>query len=454
MPDTNEDRKHFTQAVAQMGEQHDVVASRAIFNAQGIKIVDKGVSINLGLYDRLMQHKLVAPIEDSVVSVDGVNGDALKRAAAAIMDELPFFGRLAPDSAMRKLFLNVIETVPLPEAMALQLTVARDVRPEIFMHLVRTALMAIWLVNRPPSVARFDLGMAASAGLLHDIGMLHVDPVLLRPTHQLNRDQRRQLYSHPLLSNALVERHHQYPREVVRAVAEHQEYLDGSGYPRNLVGDTISVLGRVVCLAQVVAAMFAPGRSAPEMQLSVLLRLNSHRYDPVMSAQVLSQVQPQRDVLSAAMVLLDNPVLLLSEIDAILALLPFGLDTEKTPTPGRRDGLVLVADHGLKLRRALAGVGAVPDQLAQLGDAIHDESVQTELTLLTREASWQLRTLGREARRRWRNQPDETYPAAMQQWLDRIDALVASVAGPPSEEPSEPIEAEPSQLPADAAPTA
>lgn len=429
MSDAPDQHKHFTQAVAQMGEKQDLVASRAIFNTQGQKVVDQGVAINLGLYERLMRHRLDAPLEDSVSSANNVTGVTLKRTAASIMDEVPFFGRLAPEGPARRLMLNVIETVPLPVDTAFQLTVARDMRPEIYMNLVRAALVAVWLVNTGPLVPRFDLAMAAATGLLHDIGMLHVDPVLLQPTQRLNREQRRQLYSHPLVSKTLIERHPQYPRKVVRAVSEHQEYLDGSGYPRSLSGDAISVLGRVACLSQVVAAMFAPGRGAPEMQLSVLLRLNAHRYDPRMSARVLSMVQPQLDVLSVAVDLLDDPVGLLGEIDAILALLPLDLGADAARTPARDDGMALVSDHGAKLRRALADVGAVPDLLAQLGEALQDEAVQTELTLLVREASWQLRTIGREARMRWRNVADELYPAPMRQWLDRIDALVGVLAG-------------------------
>jgi len=444
MADTHEDRRHFTQAIAQMGEHRDVVAARPIFNLTGMKIVDKGAAINLSLYERLTQHRLSAPIEDSVVSADAVNGEGLRQAADAIMEESPFFGRLAADALARKSLLNVIETVPLPEAMALQLTVARDVRPEIFLHLLRTALVATWLAARPGMVSRYQLGMAAAAGLLHDIGMLHVDPVLLQPTQRLDRDQRRQLYSHPLVSSALVERHHQYPREVLRAVAEHQEYLDGSGYPRNLSGDAISGLGRLVCLAQAVSAMFAPGRSAPEMQLSVLLRLNTQRFDPALAAQVLAIVQPQRDVLSAAVARLEDPVRSLGEIDAILGQLPLRLDEAQALPTARSEGLARVAKHGLHLRRTLAGVGAVPDQLALLGEAVGDEAVQTELTLLAHEAGWQLRTLGREARRRWRTQAGETYPAAMQQWLDRIDTVVASINGIVVDAPSDP---KPSHLP-------
>ncbi len=444
MTETSDERSHFTMAVTQLGETRDVVASTAIFNSQGIKVVDKGVAINKGLYGRLMQHKLSAPLEDSVVSADAVTGDGLRRTAASIMDDVPFFGRLAADPASRKLLLNVMQTVPLPEAMAFQLTVARDVRPEIYMNLVRTALVAIWLARSQATLlSRFDLGMAASAGLLHDIGMLHVDPILLRPTHKLNRDQRRQLYSHPLVSTALVERHHQYSREVVRAVLEHQEYLDGSGYPRNLSGETMSALGRVVSLAQVVAAMFAPGRNAPEMQLSVLLRMNTHRYDPTMSMQILTLVQPQLDVLSAAIELLEDPVQQLGEIDALLARLPLDLGNDPAVNPVRRVALAAVSEHGAKLRRSLAGVGAVPDQLAHLGDSVRDESVQSELTLLTREASWQLRTLARETRLRWREQPKDDFPAPLRAWLDDVDAFVARLAGPQAQDSAD---AEPSQI--------
>ncbi len=437
MTDSSDDRKHFTKAVAQLGERQDVVASQAIFNSQGVKIIDKGAAINLGLYDRLMQHKLATPLEESLMSVNSVNGESLKQTVESMLQDIPLLGRLVAEPAARKLLLNAIATVPLPEAMAFQLTVARDVRPQIYMHLVRAALVAVWLVHKPPMVSRFDLGMAAAAGLLHDIGMLHVDPVLLQPGLPLNREQRRQLYSHPLLSTALVERHHQYGREVIRAVAEHQEHLDGSGYPGNLMGEAISELGRVVGLAQVVAAVLAPSRNAPEMQLSVLLRMNSHRYDRAMATQVLAQVQPQLDVLSAGVMLLDDPIACLAEIEAILGQLPLELGSGPELTKTRSDGLALVAEHGANLRRALASVGALSDQLAQLGEEAQDETVRTELSLLCREAGWQLRTLGREARRRWRGQIDEAFPAPMQQWLERIDALVEQVAEARSDDAAE-----------------
>ncbi|MEY4883929.1 MAG: hypothetical protein RIS34_1783 [Pseudomonadota bacterium] len=428
MTESTDTTRHFTQAVAELGEKQPVVASCAIFNDNGVKIIEKGAAINLGLYERLMQHKLSAPLENSVHSSNTVTGEALRLSAQGVMTDITFFNRMAPDDKSRNLLLDAIETMPLPEPMAFQLTIARDVRPEIYLHLIRTALTAAWL-SKTPVLSRFDVKMAAAAGMLHDIGMLHIDPLLLQPESALNRDQRRQLYSHPLVSTALVERQLQYPKEVVRAVREHHEYLDGSGYPRGLTGDAISPLGKILSLANVVGAMFAPGRAAPQLRLSVLLRMNTHRYDNTLALQVMGLLKPGEDTQAADLVNLADPVKLLMDIDGALAKWPADLAQSPQVTPARRDELTRLASHVAQIHRALANVGASPDQLAQLGSDALDSGLLQEMTLLAREAVWQLRTLERQTRRRWRSEPGENYPAPLQTWLNSVDTVVANITG-------------------------
>lgn len=62
------DPAHFARAVTELGEQRSVVASSAIYNTQGLKIIDKGVAIDARLYQRLTQHQLKLPLADSVES--------------------------------------------------------------------------------------------------------------------------------------------------------------------------------------------------------------------------------------------------------------------------------------------------------------------------------------------------------------------------------------------------
>lgn len=424
------DNQHFTYAVAHLGEKQTVVAHCAIFNDNGVKIVDKGAAINQALYQRLTQHKLLAPIENCVASANGVTGDSLREDAKAILDSVPLFGRMAPDNKTRDLFLDALQTMPLPAPIALQLTIARDLHPSIYRQLLRTALTAGWL-SKTPVLSRFDVNAAVMAGLLHDIGMLHVDPRLLQPNKTLDRNQRRQLYSHPLVSTALIERHHQYPKEVVRAVREHHEYLDGSGYPRNLAGDAISPLGRILGIAQVVAAMFASNLPGAEMRLSVLLRMNTHRFDATLAMQIIGLVRPKDDTPLMELEHTEQPLQLLRQINALMDQWPTELLQQADFSSARTEQLKKLGIQLAEIRRSLAKVGAAPDQLdhlAQLGEAL-DDDILIEIALISREATWQLRTLARQTRSRWQLGDQEDYPEPLNLWISSVQAMVRPVFG-------------------------
>ncbi len=426
MTDTSTDPKHFTKAVTELGEKRPVVTTQAIFNDRGIKIMEKGIQVNAGLYERLMAHTLTLPIEDSVTSTATVSGSFLRAQAEQALRELPFFARISADSKTRNLLLDALEKLPLPAPMAFQLTLACEVHPALFHHSIHMALVAAWM-TLGPLVSRFDISLAAAAGLLHDIGVLHLDPVLLTPQCDIGRDQRRQLYSHPLVSTALIERHHEYPRELLRAVKEHHEFLDGSGYPSHLSGQAISPLGRVLSLSELVTTMLTRQPEACELRLSVQLRMNRHRYDAQMLERVLQHLKPAAEPPSDALALMADPVSRLLEIDAALSNWPADLALRVTLNGSRREGMAVVAEQAAQLRRTLASVGVAPQQLAQLGDDALDDFLQSELALLAHEAAWQLRALARQTRRRWQREPDGQYPDTLHTWLERVDALVTSI---------------------------
>lgn len=422
--DVNPD--YFTKAVTELGEKRPVVTTEAIFNDRGVKVLDKGVAVNAKLYERLIAHKLPVPIEQSVSSTPTITGPVLRALAEQAMHEVPFFERIGADPKHRSLLLDSLDKLTLPEPMAFQLLLANEVRPALFRHSVQMALFAAWM-SLTPVVSRYDLGIAAAAGLLHDIGMLHLDPLLLNPEDAITREQRRQLYSHPLVSTVLIERHHEYPRELLRAVKEHHEFLDGSGYPRNLQGDAIGPLGRILSLGELVTSMLESGRDAPEMRLWVQLRMNKHRYDAAMVARVQQHLRPQSELTGEGLELLADPVGMLQEINATVSDWPAAALQELPLSDARREGMAAVLVQASQLRRTLATVGVADLQLAQLGGETLDDALRLELGLLAQEALWQLRALKRQTKRRWRLGDEPGYPAPLQAWLARAEALVAKL---------------------------
>lgn len=106
-----------------------------------------------------------------------------------------------------------------------------------------------------------QLGLDATAqqhllvgGYLHDIGKIGVrDEVLLKPG-QLSGDERLSIQEHPRIGLAILEPVG-LPQEVIEGVGGHHERLDGSGYPRGLAGDDVSIYPRVVTVADVYDAL-------------------------------------------------------------------------------------------------------------------------------------------------------------------------------------------------------
>jgi hypothetical protein len=423
MSDLELDSRHFTKAITELGEKRPVMTTEAIFNDRGVKVLDKGVAINAKLYERLIAHKLPKPIEESLASSPEVTGAVLRQHAEYAMRDVPFFARIAENTTNAHLLLDTLESLVLPEAMAFQLLLALEVRPSLFRHSVWMALFASWMTIQPV-VSRYDLGLAASAGLLHDIGMQHLDPLLLQPSEALTSEQRRQLYSHSLVSKVLLERHHVYPVELLRAVQDHHEFLDGSGYPRSLQGDAIGPLARILSLGELVASRLESEGGAKEMHLAVQLRMNRHRYDAGLVARLERHLQPEINVLDAGVELLDDPVAQLLAIHATVLDWPVDYVMGLELASARREGMQAVAVQANQLRRTLATVGVADVQLAQLGPDSLDAPLRLELSLLGQEAAWQLRALARQTKRRWRMGTNVDYPAPLQGWLDRADALV------------------------------
>ena len=417
------DPQHFTQAVVEFGSQRPVVTTQPIYNAKGVKIIDQGVAIHPDLYDRLMEHRLSAPLEDSVSSLPTVNGHALRKGIEALATQTPFFARRLENRETRDILLDIIERIHLPDPIAFQLTMAHEIRPTLYQHLLSTTLTAAWLAVSS-GMTRLQLRVAATAGLLHDLGMLHLAPQLLEYKSGIDRNLHRQLVSHPLVSSALIERHKEYPREVVQAVMEHHEFLDGSGYPRNLRGDTISPCGKLMALTELVTGAFAPGREVPELRLSILLRMNTHRYDGLLSQKILGLLRPQEESVSS-ITLLDDPIRCLLEMEKVLTAWPEEKIAESKLPAEQKKVLLPIAAQAVQLHRTLAGVGVTQNQLEQLGKDALDPHLQAELTLLASEAAWQLRALARQVRRQWRSEADDASEQKLHEWLSNVDAAIA-----------------------------
>ena len=89
--------------------------------------------------------------------------------------------------------------------------------------------------------------------------------------------QKHVLIAEKILANADVE------QEVLDAVTQINEHLDGSGYPRGLTGDEIDMPARILGMADILIARISPRSYRDSIGVDEALRVfknNPEKYDP------------------------------------------------------------------------------------------------------------------------------------------------------------------------------
>ncbi len=96
-----------------------------------------------------------------------------------------------------------------------------------------------------------------AAGLVHDIGKIGIDENILNSPDKLTKAQWIEMKKHSEIGYRILNGSEEFS-EIARFVLEHQEKWDGTGYPRGIAGDSISLEARIIALADAFDAMTRP----------------------------------------------------------------------------------------------------------------------------------------------------------------------------------------------------
>jgi HD-GYP domain-containing protein (c-di-GMP phosphodiesterase class II) len=203
-------------------------------------------------------------------------------------------------------------------------------------HSVKAAIISLIVADtlRLPPFKQIDVGTAA---LMHEIGMLKIPPNMYMNNKQLNSQQRKAIAAHTVLGFRILQ-NAQFSMGITRVALEHHENVDGSGYPRNVTGDKISLYAKIVSVSCAYVAMTSgrPHRNRSDGHTAILelLKNTGKQYDE----QVIRAL-----IFALSIYPLGTYVLLSDEKKAVVV----GTDPEKPRHPLVR---VLVDEQGKLLR--------------------------------------------------------------------------------------------------------
>ena len=149
-------------------------------------------------------------------------------------------------------------------------------------HCQRVTAFTISIAKAVP-VPNAYLPVLARAAFLHDIGKMGIpDKVLLKPG-PLTDDEKVIMRRHCQIGYDMLIRI-PFLRDAAEIVLAHQEFFDGTGYPRGLRGEQIPLGARIVSVANALDTMLSdwPYRSALPMSYACgeIRRCAGAQFDP------------------------------------------------------------------------------------------------------------------------------------------------------------------------------
>lgn len=117
----------------------------------------------------------------------------------------------------------------------------------VITHSVNTTIISLAIAEmiKLPPHRLIELGIAA---ILHEIGMLKLPPKLYLSHSSLAPQDRKTISAHTVLGYKIL-KNLSVNDELAVCAIEHHERMDGSGYPRGLKGNNITVYSRIIAVA-------------------------------------------------------------------------------------------------------------------------------------------------------------------------------------------------------------
>jgi hypothetical protein len=254
----------------------NIIASEDIVDENGVKLWGKNQPVSYALQQRLLERKLRQPLEACLRAQDGVTVlDVFARAQAIVDGDSSFARAIQP---WAKEVLDDVRQLPIHPAIQLLLTAAQDAAPHTFDHAIGSMLLA-GAMSAFSQGSHFQNRLAMLGGLLHDLGELYVNPDYLDPSTAMTPQAYRHLVVHPRTGELLIAKLTDYPASLYRAVGEHHERCDGSGYPMGADGKKLSPEGCRLSAVETIMGITSTDPVCLWTRVSLAMRLVPGEFD-------------------------------------------------------------------------------------------------------------------------------------------------------------------------------
>ncbi|AGA69575.1 putative domain HDIG-containing protein [Desulfitobacterium dichloroeliminans LMG P-21439] len=231
------------------------VLGKTIYSSNGRVLLGKGVKLT-PLYISKMRDMgiTIVYIEDDrfedVVPEDIIDEDNRRQAIEIIeqASQAIRVGKDIDDFHLRNMVSKIVEEIMFKKDILVNMMDIRSKDNHTFAHSVNVCVLAT-VLGKVMLLDKEKLETLAIGALLHDIGMVHLPQSLLEKHDSLTEEEEELVKTHTKLGFEELRKRKDLNLVVAHIAFQHHEYIDGTGYPRQLRGDEIHPLAQIVAIA-------------------------------------------------------------------------------------------------------------------------------------------------------------------------------------------------------------
>jgi putative nucleotidyltransferase with HDIG domain len=193
------------------------------------------------------------------------------------LDEQVATGNVPDIDHVDRTVTHLVECVVRNPDALLWLSKLKRTDNQIYDHSL-TVSIHLMAFGRNLSMPPDELHPLGMGGLLKDIGIMRLPLELLHKPSGLTPDEKAHMRTHVDHGTEMLADEITLPEDVRDIVAKHHERIDGSGYPRRLVGDQIGLYAEMAGIVDSYCAMLSPRPFRPaRLGQWVIEEINSMR---------------------------------------------------------------------------------------------------------------------------------------------------------------------------------
>lgn len=185
---------------------------------------------------------------------------------------------------------DIVEKIYENEDMLINILDIKNYDDYLYIHSVNVGLLSI-LIGVKLGLQRDELIELGVGGFLHDLGKIKLPSKLLNKKEKLKQEEFKKIARHPVYTYELLKNEDKISIASKRAVLEHHENYDGSGYPRGLTGNELHLFSKIVAIADTYDAITSKrafkDSNKPYEAMKAIISNSGKRFDPEIVSKFL-----------------------------------------------------------------------------------------------------------------------------------------------------------------------